>query len=266
MFRKIINKIEDIIVYTVIIGSFLVLIGVVLGGIGQRIAEIDLFSCEKAEKAAQKYLSKYHPGSDYEISSVGYNDKDELYYVSIISPNSVDRNFSLGYNNKGKLTYNSYEQMVVKKANVAIRLNKEYQSAVYEAFESAAPWEDFGVVGNIYWRTSDTHLDAPYYLISDELELDASYDLSEIGGKSVYLWIHVDVETAEEATLEELAAILLYVRQTLDEADLPFYHLDCMLHYHNGTSSIRWKVEDFLYEDIYEEGLLDRLKNVAVLS
>ena len=35
MINKVIHKIEDIIAYAVIIGSFLVLIGVVLFGIGQ---------------------------------------------------------------------------------------------------------------------------------------------------------------------------------------------------------------------------------------
>lgn len=261
------DKYMDILTYVIL---FVFLIALPLGcGIfllNRHWKTVDVFSCEKAEKAAQKYLSKYHPGSDYEISSSGYDDKNEYYYVTITSPSSQDSSFSLKYDRKGKLKFNSYEHSVTKRANVAVRLNGGYASAVDTALEPAAPWDDFGVVGNIHWRTSDTHLDAPYYLISDELELDASYDLSEIGGKSGYLWIHVDVETAEEATLEELASILLYVRQTLDEADLPFYHLDCMLDYHNGTSSIRWEVEDFLYEDIYEEGLLDRLENVAVLS
>ena len=266
MIKKIIHKIEDIIVYAVIIGSFLVLIGVVLFGIGRKIADTDFFSCEKAEKAAQKYLSKYHPGSDYEISSSGYDDKDEYYWVTITSPSSQDSRFSLHYDRKGKLEYNSYENSVTKRVNVATRLSIEYDSAVEAALEPAAPWDDFRVVGYLYYRTSDVSVDEPYYLITDGLELDASYDLTEIGGKHGYLWVHVDVETAEEATLEELAAILLYVRQTLDETDLSSYHLDCTLDYHHGTSSIRWEVEDFLYEDIYEEGLLDRLEKVAVLS
>ena len=162
------KKIEDFIIYAVIIAVFLAIpIGFVLGWFGHK----DIFSCEKAEEAAQTYLSENHPDSDYEISSSGYVDKDERYYVRIISPSSQDSSFRLEYDREGKLVYNSYEGMVTKRANVAFRLSDEYDSAVEAALEPAAPWDDFSVVGDLYFRTSDAPIDEPYYLITDGLVL-----------------------------------------------------------------------------------------------
>lgn len=261
------KKIEDFIIYTVIVLCFLAIpMAVAVHWIADKVEKKNMFSCEQAEDAAREYLIKHHPDSDYEISSVDYAEKDVRYYVSISSPTSQDSGFVLGYNNIGKLTYNSYERMVTKKGNVAVRLSSEYKAAVNAAFEPAAPWADFLCFGELCWRTSSDSCAEPYDLVSDELVLDASYNLAEISARSGRIWLHVDVDSAEEVTVENLADILLYVRQTLDEEELPFYLLDVILDYHNGTSSKRLELEDFLYADIYEEEFSARLEKVVIQS
>lgn len=253
------KKREDIII--------LIAVMIVLTGVVAFLVYTDYNSPSKrVERDVKAYLAQHYPDSDYEISSISFDDKYKNYIVSISSPSIADSWFTMTYDDDGTFMANSYEDQVVKKTNTAIRLSNEYNAAVDAVLETTSPWNDFRCVGRLMWRTSDRNNGEPYYIISDELELDASYDLTELGAKAGSLSLHVDVDSAKEVSMENLADILLYVRQTLDEADLPFYMVDCILDYHNGTKSKRLEVEEYLYEDIYEEDFEARLEKVVKQS
>lgn len=258
------KRTEDSIIAAAVIFALLLIFATFLfwpdiKGFISRVRTIDHFSCEKAESAAEKYLQEHHSGSDYEISSVYRDEKGVLYYVSITSPSSADRGFQLGYDRKGQLMHNSYESRVLQRGNVAIRLSNEYDTAWDSVFHSAFAAYDVSCAASLLWRTAPPH-DDPHILYPGNLELDASYDLTEFGEKYGSVWVNVEVNSAEAVTVENLAKILLYLRETAEQAGLPFYMIDCYLDYPNGTYSRRLVVKDFLYEDIYEENLEARLE------
>lgn len=258
------KRTEDCIIAAAVIFALLLISAIFIfwrdiRGFILHVKTIDNFSCEKAESAAEKYLQEHHFGSDYEISSVYRDEKSVLYYVSITSPSSVDRGFQLGYDTQGKLKYNSYEYHVVQKGNVAIRLSNEYGSAIEDTITASLPQYDVRCNGSLSWSTAPPY-DDPHTLFPGTLELDASYDLTEFGRKYGSLWCQVEVNSAKAVTVENLAEILLHLRETAEQAGLPFYMIDCDLAYPKGTNSRRLSVKDFLFEDIYEENLEARLE------
>ena len=62
-----------------------------------------------------------------------------------------------------------------------------------------------------------------------------------------------------------MTAILLGIRKLMDEEDVSFYVIDCVLEYPKPEDDGEWKegrveVMTFLYDDIYEEGLTERVR------
>lgn len=216
----------------------------------------NMVSTGLAERSAKRYLQENHPDSDYRISSVDYNDKDERYYVTLILPGSADSQFTLGYDSKGRMETNSYERMVTRKANTAIRLSDDYAAAVDKTLDT----EQWRAAGWLQWNTINGSYDDSNCFFSDDLQLDGVYELSELGAKAGCLWVTVNVDSANAVTVEGLAESLLSIRKTMDEANLPFCKIDCRLQYANGTSSKRLEVEDFLYEKIYEQDMETRVE------
>ena len=100
-----------------------------------------------------------------------------------------------------------------------------------------------------------------YVLITNELELDGIYDVNELGAKAGKLTLYVYDDTV---TVERLAEIILDIKSMLDDAGVRFYVMDCVLEYPKPESG-EWKqgrveVMDFLCSDIYEDGLVERVK------
>ena len=72
-------------------------------------------------------------------------------------------------------------------------------------------------------------------------------------------------EIVEDVSYERLSEILLGIRNIMDEADVSFYVIDCILEYPRPEDDGEWKegrveVMTFLYDDIYEEGLIERVR------
>ena len=99
-------------------------------------------------------------------------------------------------------------------------------------------------------------------IISNELDLDGVYDLAELGSKAGILSINIQAKSADEVTIENLAEILLSIRETLDQANLPFYTIACRFYY-SDQNDIR--VSGLLYEDIYEEDFETRIYDALII-
>lgn len=210
--------------------------------------------------SAQLYKVTHHPSSDYEIGAVQYDEKSERYCVGFSSAQSADSYFTLEYNPIGILVRNSYENRVEKRGNTAIRLSHEYNAAVMEALTAAPYPAEFLCTARLSWQHADGPFDSDHYIISDELELDGHYDLAELGAKAGSVWIRVEVDSPDDVSVEKLAETLQHIRKTLDQAGLPFYGIDCLLIYPNGTYTKCLDLKDFLCEDIFEEDLEVRLE------
>ena len=104
--------------------------------------------------------------------------------------------------------------------------------------------------------------DVPEYaILLEDLELNKIYDIKELGAKAGHLILYVDNEVI---SVEETARIMLDFRSMFDEADIPFYAMDFVLRHprtEDGKSDDEEiRINDFLYQDIYEEGLAYRIE------
>ena len=63
---------------------------------------------------------------------------------------------------------------------------------------------------------------------------------------------------------ERLSEILIEIKELMNEAGVSFYAIDCVLEYEEGpegeTRNGRVEVMNFLYSDIYEKELVERVK------
>lgn len=217
-----------------------------------------------AKNAAEQHLAEVYPDSDFEIEHVSFNFKSSNYNVHIISPSSIDSSFVIMCDMLGKVHTDSYDYGVTKRGNTSLRLTFLYRDAVDSVLEGEDISFDTHIgFGDIEFITSDyvDSPDTPYYaLVSDELVLDKEYDIKELAKKAGHLTVYVYDDTV---TVERLAEMLLELRAAFDKADLPFYVIDFVLEYPKNDDGTfkegRVEVMTFLYEDIYEEGLVDRV-------
>lgn len=221
-----------------------------------------------ATRAAEKRLEEIYGDTDFEIERIGFNFKDTDYYVHIKSPSSEDSSFSLQVDMLGNLKLDTYESRVLYGGNTADRLYREYRALADEVLEASDyPFTSFIAYGDLkvgfqlpsveagkYWPET--------YLLLDKVELDKKYDIRALAAKAGYLVIYVEDEVV---TAERAAEVLLELKEVFDRRNVPFYAIDFVLEYprkeEGGTiKEGRINVEGFLYSDIYEEGLVERIR------
>ena len=82
-----------------------------------------------------------------------------------------------------------------------------------------------------------------------------------MGAKAGHLILYVDNEVI---SVEETARIMLDFRSMFDKVDIPFYAMDFVLcEPRNGEGQLtgaQINLYDFLYSDIYEDGLINRVQ------
>lgn len=218
-----------------------------------------------AKNTAEKYIEEVYGDKDYELESVTFSFKDGYYHALVSSPSSIDTSFTLLINGFGKLRYDYYENNVTNGWNTAHRLDAEYRKAVKTIFDSSAfPFNahiGYGELRFVAKEDKDIPDIPDYAFITNELTLDAYYNVNELGARSGKLTVYMADNTVSEARLAEM---LLEIRKCFDSAGVGFYAIDCVLEYPQNENGIyeygRVEVMDFLYTDIYEEGLTERVK------
>ncbi len=219
-----------------------------------------------ATKTAEKYLEENHPGKDYVLEGVTFNFKFICYNAYFKSPSSPDSSFSLMLGMDGKIIQDYYENNVLTGWNTARRLSDEYRAAVGKVLDNPAfPYQiDIGY-GDLEF-ISEEYKDAPevpdYALITNDLELDGIYNINELGAKAGKLTIYV---WDDNVTVERMTEIMLDMKKMLDDAGVRFYIMDCVLQYPKPEEG-EWKqdrveVIAFLCSDIYEEGMIERVRS-----
>lgn len=218
-----------------------------------------------ATNTAEKHLEEKYGDSDFEIESIMYDFKDSYYHAFIESPSSVDSRFSLLIDMWGNLCSDNYEDSVLTGWNTASRIGNEYRNKVDTVFSgSLFPYNEHIGYGDIAFVPRE-YINDPstpaYAIITEELTVDGVYDVNALGSKAGKLTVYID---DENLTHEHLAEIILDVRKSFDNAGIKFYALDLVLEYpknEDGTRKDgRVEVREFLCADIYEEGLVERVK------
>ena len=222
-----------------------------------------------AKRTVEKHLEEVYGDTDFEVERLGFNFKDTDYYAHIKSPSSEDSSFSLRIDMFGNLKLDTYESRVLTGDNTARRLDAQYRALTDEVLEAPDyPFTSFIAYGDLQvgFRPANVELPADYwpenYYIIEELVLDKKYDIRELGARAGHLVVYVDDDVV---TIERAAEVLLELKEVFDRKNVPFYAIDFVLEYprkeEGGTvKEGRVNVEGFLYSDIYEEGLEERVR------
>ena len=224
-----------------------------------------------ASKAAKAYLSDRFSDTDYEMERITHSFKDGRYHAFMVSPTSIDGNFSVCFSMMGEYCYDTYDS-VQDGWNTAQRLNSEYRKLTDTILnDPALPYDNTQVYSIMFGELEiypkefiddpNVHDIPDYSLVQDDLELNKIYDIKELGAQAGHLILYVDNEVI---SVEETARIMLDFRSMFDEADIPFYAMDFVLRHprtEDGQSDDEEiRINDFLYQDIYEEGLTERIE------
>ena len=224
-----------------------------------------------ASKAAKAFLSDRFSSTDYQMERITYSFKDGRYHAFMVSPTSIDGNFSVCFSMMGEYCYDTYDS-VQDGWNTAQRLNSEYRKLTDTILnDPALPYDNTQIYSIMFGELEiypkefindpNVHDIPDYSLVQDDLELNKIYDIKELGAKAGHLILYVDNEVI---SVEETARIMLDFRSMFDKADIPFYAMDFVLRHpraEDGTSDEEEiRVNDFLYQDIYEEDLTDRIE------
>lgn len=219
-----------------------------------------------ATKSANEYIEKTYSDKDFVIEEVTYDFKTGGYYARVTSPTSIDSHFSLSFDWMGKLVLDCYDDDVTTGWNTAMRLEDDYRNAVKAVTESKDFSEKYFLAyGEIPCVLSDYPIDEEkpeYALQRKDLVLDKVYDIREVGanhGKLV-LWAQDD-----EVTIERLSELLLDVKNKFDKSGVTFKAVEFILEptKEEGQplmSDEQIKIRNFYYSDIYEDGLVERVK------
>ena len=219
-----------------------------------------------ATKTAEKHIEENYEDKDFEIERVTFSFKDGYYHAFIYSPSSIDSDFTILVDMWGKLRYDTYEDRVLSGGNTADRISRDYRAVVDKVLDSQAfPYNEHIGYGDFdfYPRVHLEEYSVPEYaLITEDLTLDAFYDVNELGAKHGKLTIYIDDDTV---SYERLSEILLDIRRIFDDSGVKFYVIDCVLEYQKNEDSSkkqegRVEVREFLYADIYEDGMVERVK------
>jgi len=218
-----------------------------------------------ATSTAEKHLEDEYNEKDFEVERVTFSFKDGYYHAFIQSPSSIDSSFTVDIDMWGNLKYDHYEDRVLTGWNTADRIGRNYREKVDAILDSQTfPYDEHIGYGDIAFieREFLNNPDVPEYaIVTEELTIDAFYDVNELGSKAGKLTIYLDDDTVSHERLTEL---ILDTRKIFDNAGVKFYCLDFVLEYpkqvDSGKKEGRVEVRNFLYTDIYEEGMLERVK------
>ena len=221
-----------------------------------------------AENSAKKHLAEKYPETDFYIDEVMFSFKDTSYYAKIKSPTSIDCDFSVNIDMLGHVVNDNYENLVLNGYNTSRRIDSEYRRMTKDVFSS----EEFPYIHDMaYGRIEFTQLEYSAYepdhwIVADELIIDGQYGRDEINTlaqQAGHLVLYIDDETVN---IEKACEILLSVKRLMDEAGISFHDINLILQYPREISDDeltrpegRIEVTEFLYTDIYENGLADRV-------
>lgn len=219
------------------------------------------------KNSAEKYVAENYP--DCHIENVGYNFKDGRYFANIQKEGSVDTNFFVYADWMGNISYDSYESYVTSGHNTANRMMMEYR----DMLENAVPKQDvdytidifYGDILNDYYGKEFHKLNAydAAYMPQEEIILDKQYDYTDIGYKYGYVCLYAE---DTDVSVSRAAEILLDLKSRLDSQNLGFYCIDFVLELPRKTDGspnddkTRINIDYFLWDDIYADGLEERIQ------
>ncbi len=226
-----------------------------------------------AKATAKDHLQENYPDTDFEIERIGYDLKTGGYYIKMVSPSSPDSYFTIYTDGLGRFKRDS-SYRIADGTNTFARLDDAYRSLVrsalppdhlemdmhYGELRTAGLYEIFDYTNEKGERKHYT-LTKDYGLDTSTLVLDGEYDIYQLGRD--HGCIHVNVYD-KEVTVQRAAELLLQIKAYLDDQGIPFHAIDFDLcEPRNAEGQLvgdQISLFEFLYSDIYEEGMIDRVQ------
>lgn len=224
-----------------------------------------------AENKTSKYIAETYPDMDLDIGDISYRYRDNAYVSYNKSKTSVDTYFSVKSSMTGKIVADSYENDVLSKQNTQQRISNDYSKMVRDIFDDdTSPFHNnndqfYPFIEIIFPEESATFNNQTYGINAEDLEIDKIYDVKELAKTAGYLTCSIEEDTV---SVERFAEILLELKEFCDDAELPFYAIGFTFSEpkirnvgENGFQDYESLIiDDFLYSDIYEDGLEERLE------
>jgi len=220
----------------------------------------------RALKTAHTHLSETYPDTDLCIERFNFDFIYRDYVAYVTSPSSIDTHFYLDIDTQGKQVSDTYDRDVLQKSNTTIRLHQEYSALADPVFDDPSLSHfSFRSMSILEFDCYQGGEDPPSYVIkSSELILDKEYDIRELGRQAGHLSVYMDSATVN---VELAASMMLTVKECFDRAGVPFAAMSFTLEYPLSAEGQRpegaIRVALFLYEDIYEDGMVDRVAQAA---
>ena len=220
-----------------------------------------------AQSAAERYIAENHPDQGYTVSRVGYNFKFGRYYAYASSERVKDGEFTITVTMWGEATGSDYVHRVTERDNVSWRLNEDYRAAVEAVLDG---WESPYTVdlsyGMLQFIREDYEPEYGIGIMKSELELGGIYNISLLGEEAGVIVIYVD---SDDVSDEYAAEFLLDLKRVMDSAGVGFCKVDLTLRHPPIDPEIPYErpegeinLHGFDALDIYEDGIIDRVKRV----
>lgn len=210
------------------------------------------------KSSAEEYVEEKYADEGYVLRDVNYSFKDCNYYAHIEKPNSEDCRFFVSYDWFGDIIYDCYESEILSGFSTFRRINSDYCAMTDKILTSPMfPYENGIVFGSLEF---DIKSERDYALSNSTLVPDGLYDLGELGSKAGRLTIYV--YNKGKANSEGAAEVLLEIKKLMDMGGVRFHAVDLVIYDCDPEEKFgeEYRIEDFLYADIYEEGLDNRVK------
>lgn len=217
-----------------------------------------------ARKTANEYIQEHHADTDYKIKKIDYTFLGGYYRVEVYSPTKQDERFHLVMNGLGEIVTNNYKKWVENRYTVKVRLIDEYNEQGDKAFASENISEgerlDFSLnflkdgkpfINSEYFKAHPNATDVK------DLPLNTAECTKEIAAANGVINYRETVNGTP--TYEEIARNLLRIKSTADEKDFAFHAIDYTLKNSQNNQDAIY-VGYIYYEDIYEEGLVERIQ------
>ncbi|MDE6726739.1 MAG: hypothetical protein K2J80_02235 [Oscillospiraceae bacterium] len=207
-----------------------------------------------AKNNAETYVEENYHG--YVVNIVAYNFKFGHYTAEIVKPDSEDCHFTASFGLDGKCLGDNYDSSIVKGYNTMARLNMRYRELVNTVLKSPAyPFESkiaYGVL--VFEDDEDEYSTHDFSLPKSILQPDSLYDINALAENGGLITVYV---ASKEKSPERAAEVLLELDRLMKQGGVPFYAIDLILTAEDGDD---YFVDNFHRADIYETGLVDRVR------
>ena len=224
-------------------------------------------SAALAKRNAQTYLNAEYGADEtgsgkcaYQVNKAHYWNKSYQYIVEAVKEGSPDSTISLTYGMTGNYIEDDAESVLQDKSNTLYRMNEEYDNLVREAvagtkYDHETIKENFcfGII-----KTVDEMEKNVPGVNPSLLTLDQEFDYGRVGTTAGKIILSL---CTDPATDEGIADNLLEIRRILDDAGIGFAAVTVKLGEEDEAGNSRAiGVEDFPYDEIYAEGLVERVR------